>query len=98
MAFLGFLSASSACDKSAHRHRAETPRRRFTGNDSSQVSHGVSILHNATSIYTNTMNSPGQVDSFSMNVTVAKGDTVSFVVDTGSTWTNLSTGLQATLF
>jgi hypothetical protein len=70
---------------------------RFTGNDSRQVTHSVSILHNATSIYTSTISSYGQVDSFSMNVTVAKGDTVSFVVDTGSTWTNLSTGLQATL-
>ncbi len=69
----------------------------FTGDDSFQRSHSVAILHNATSVYTNTISSNGQVDSFNLMVTVAKHDTVSFTVDTGSGANDLSTGLQATL-
>lgn len=69
----------------------------FTGDDTSEQSHSVVILHNGTSIYTNTIGSFGQVDSFSQSVTVAKHDTLSFTVDTGGGPNNLSTGLQATL-
>jgi hypothetical protein len=69
----------------------------FTGDDTSEQSHSVVILHNGTTIYTNTIGSFGQVDSFSQSVTVAKHDTLSFTVDTGGGANNLSTGLQATL-
>jgi hypothetical protein len=69
----------------------------FTGDDSGQQSHTVAILHNATSIYSNTISSHGQIDTFSQSVAVAKGDTLSFTVDTGGGPNNLSTGLQATV-
>jgi hypothetical protein len=68
----------------------------FQGDDTSEVSHAVDILHNATSIYSNTISSFGQVDTFSVAATVSKGDTISFENDTNG-FHNLSTGLQVTI-
>lgn len=70
---------------------------RFTGDDTSEQSHSVAILHNGTSVYANTVSDYEQVDSFSQSVVVAKGDTISFTAYTGSEPNNLSTGLQATI-
>ncbi len=71
---------------------------RFTGDDSFQQPHSVRILQNATGIYSNTISSYAQVETFSQSVTVAAGDTISFTVYTGKNGpSNLSTGLQATI-
>lgn len=69
----------------------------FHGDDSFENSHSVEILHNGVSIYSNTISTAGETDTFSVSATVSKGDTISFVCDTGSTADDLSTGLQATL-
>ncbi len=69
----------------------------FTGDDSDQQSHTVAILRKGKTIYTNTISSYGQIDTFSLSVKVARGKTLSFTVDTGTSPDFLSTGLQATV-
>jgi hypothetical protein len=62
---------------------------------SSENSHPVAILHNATSVYSNTMST--STESFDVNISASAGDTISFVVSTGSTYTYLGTSVQATI-
>lgn len=69
----------------------------FTPDEPScEADHPVAVLHNGSSVYSNTITSTS-TDSFDTTVKVAQGDTVSFVVYTGTTWTCLGTGLKATL-
>jgi hypothetical protein len=68
----------------------------FTPDEACDPDHPVAILHNGSSVYSNTVTA-SSTDSFDTTVKVAKGDTVSFVVYTGTTWTCLGTGLKATL-
>jgi hypothetical protein len=69
----------------------------FLGIDSNEQTHPVAIFDNSTSIFTSTMSSLNQTDSFSLNETLNAGDTIGFVVDTGSVYYSLSTGLTATI-
>ena len=71
----------------------------FQGIDTSEHSHNVEILENSgTQILAPTSISFfGQQVSFDATVTLAKGDTIDFIVQTGSTYTDLSTGLTATI-
>jgi hypothetical protein len=70
---------------------------KFRGCDTGEASHPVTILYDGVSIYSNTISSYGQKVTFSLSQTVSAGDTISFENETGSTYNNLSTGLQATI-
>jgi hypothetical protein len=69
----------------------------FRGCDTRELSHPVAILYNGSSIYSNTISSYGQKVTFSLSETVSAGATIDFLSETGSTYSNLSTGLQATI-
>ncbi|MGD1093504.1 MAG: PEP-CTERM sorting domain-containing protein [Bryobacteraceae bacterium] len=72
----------------------------FYGDDSSENSHPVDILDNGSNVYSNTIASYQQEDSFSFSETLAVGNTITFYVGTGSsgcTYCDLSTGLQGTI-
>ena len=82
----------------ANARGAVTVTGKFRGDDSSEGAHTVEILHNGTTVYTNTISSSGQVDVFNLSsISVRKGDTISFVCETGSGPDDLSTGLKATI-
>ncbi|HLJ68713.1 MAG TPA: hypothetical protein VKX16_15255 [Chloroflexota bacterium] len=68
----------------------------FLGVDTGEVPHSVEILHNGASIYANTISSYGEEDSFDLQVSVEKGDTISFLNETNGP-NALSTGLQAAI-
>lgn len=68
----------------------------FSGIDNAPIGHTVEVLHNGTSIYSNTITSFGETDSFSLSVPAAKADTISFEV-VSSNQGHQSTGLQATI-
>lgn len=62
------------------------------------ASHPVAITHNGATVYSNTVAAYDQPDPFNLSIHVNAGDKVSFLVEPSpSTWTNLSTGLQATI-
>jgi catechol 2,3-dioxygenase-like lactoylglutathione lyase family enzyme len=73
----------------------------FSGIDTGERSHGVEVLDDGSAIYSNTISSFGASDTFSDKLTLAAGDTISFVVEGGSLdncgYCNLGTGLVATL-
>jgi hypothetical protein len=69
----------------------------FVGVDTGVVSHAAAVLDNGTPIFTTTISTYNQSDPFNLNETLNAGDIVQFVVYTGSTYTNLSTGLAATI-
>ncbi len=71
----------------------------FQGIDVDQHSHPVEIVENGTTVLLapTSIGSYGQVVKFSDTVVLAKGDTIDFMVSTGSTFTNLSTGFDATI-
>lgn len=68
----------------------------FLGVDTNEASHSVAILHNGTALKTFTMSAYQQESKFHLAFQVAAGDTISFASYTNG-WTNLSTGLQATI-
>ena len=69
----------------------------FLGVDTSENSHAVSILVNGKSAYANTISRFGQRDAFNLTRKLNRGDTVDFLVSTGSACTYLGTGLKAIL-
>jgi len=72
----------------------------FLGIDTSQNSHPVEILDNATVVWSETISSFKQDDSFNLNETLSAGDTISFYVGTGSagcSYCDLGTGLDGTI-
>jgi hypothetical protein len=71
----------------------------FQGIDVDQHSHTVEILENSTTILLGptTISSYGQRVNFSTDVTLARGDTIDFIVHGATVYTNLSTGLSATI-
>ena len=69
----------------------------FLGDDTGEQSHAVQVLDNSTVIYSSIIGAYGQLDSFNLSAAVAAGDRISFVSDTGSSFTNLGTGLAATI-
>jgi hypothetical protein len=60
-------------------------------------SHPVIVSRNGTTLYTSTVSAYGQEAKFSLTVALPAGDEVGFACQTGSTYTYLSTGLQATI-
>jgi hypothetical protein len=72
----------------------------FIGADIFENAHSVSIFNNGTSLWSNTISSIGQADTFSITANILAGSTIDFKVLTGSSgcsYCNLSTGLQATI-
>ncbi len=69
----------------------------FRGNDTSQVSHRVEIDWHGQAVFSGTIDTYSQLAYFRVRVNASAGDTIDFVTQTGSTWTNLSTGLKARL-
>jgi hypothetical protein len=70
----------------------------FLGIDTSERSHPVAILDNAKqNIYSNTVSSYGQRVAFDLTRKLAQGETIDFVVSTGSACSYLSTGLKVTV-
>jgi PEP-CTERM motif len=72
----------------------------FLGIDTSENSHPVEILDNGTIVWSETISSFKQDDSFNLNETLSAGDTISFYVGTGSTgcsYCDLGTGLNDTV-
>lgn len=74
----------------------------FRGIDTTGNSHPVSIFDNGASVFGGTIASFGGVDSFSLSENLAAGDTISFLVGTGSSSSScsycfLGTGLDGTI-
>jgi hypothetical protein len=69
----------------------------FLGVDTSERSHSVTILDNGTSIFTGTIASYNQNDPFGLTETLAAGDTIDFESLTPGAFSNLGTGLSATV-
>ena len=71
----------------------------FQGVDIFEHSHTVELLENSTTILLgpSTISSYGQKVTFSTDVTLAKGDTIDFIVHGATVYTNLGTGLSATI-
>ena len=69
----------------------------FLGIDIFENSHPVAILVNGTDDYSATIAAYDQSQAFNLTVTLTAGSTVDFAVETGATYTNLSTGLAATI-
>ena len=72
----------------------------FQGIDIGEHSHNVEILENSTTVLLApaTISSFGQQVTFNTTVSLTQGSTIDFVVLTGpTTFTNLSTGLSATI-
>ena len=69
----------------------------FLGVDTSEQSHPVAIRDEVTTIYSNKISAFGQRLAFNLTRTLRQGETVDFVVYTGSACTYLSTGLKATI-
>jgi hypothetical protein len=69
---------------------------RFLGVDTNEASHSVAVLHNGTALKSYTIAHYQQKAKFHLSVTVAAGDTISFISYTpGSNYGYLTTGLQA---
>ena len=71
----------------------------FQGIDTSEHAHPVEILENGSTVILSptTISSFGQVVNFSSTVNLSQGATIDFIVSVGSTFTDLSTGLEATI-
>ena len=69
----------------------------FLGIDVGENSHAVAIDVNGVPTFGTTINSYGQLARFNLNLTLAMGDTVDFIVETGPSCFDLSTGLTATI-
>jgi hypothetical protein len=71
----------------------------FQGVDTSQHSHTVEVLENSTTILLTptTISTYGQIVNISANVSLAKGDTIDFIVNGATVFTDLGTGLSATI-
>ena len=71
----------------------------FQGVDTSEASHQVEILENGSTVLLSptTISTFGQVVNFSYTVDLATGNTLDFVVNTGSVSTDLGTGFDATI-
>jgi hypothetical protein len=73
----------------------------FYGDDSSEQSHPVDIFDDISSVVGNpygaTISAYQQEESFSISETLSVGDTITFFTGVGSTYADLSTGLQGTL-
>eukprot|EP01037_Dinobryon_pediforme_P001958 gene1958-1992_t len=71
----------------------------FLGVDPTQHTHKVEILVGDTSVYSDTIASHGQTDTFSLTEVLTAGETIRFISDTGAggDYTHLATGLQATI-
>ncbi len=68
----------------------------FLGVDVSENSHPVAILFNGKqNVYSNTITHFGQRDAFNLTRKMRRGDSIDFVVSTGSACTYLGTGLKA---
>ena len=68
----------------------------FLGADTSENSHPVAILLNGKqNIYSNMITRFGQRDAFNLTRRMRRGDSLDFVVSTGSACTYLGTGLKA---
>ena len=71
----------------------------FQGIDTSEHSHTVEVLENSTTMLLapTTISSYGQTVNISADVSLAKGATIDFIVNGAKVYTDLSTGLSATL-
>jgi hypothetical protein len=69
----------------------------FLGIDTGEGSHPVSIKLNGTAQFGATIASYGQLAAFKLTLTLAAGDIVDFMVESGGACVNLSTGLKATI-
>jgi hypothetical protein len=70
----------------------------FYGDDSDEQSHPVEVLDNGSSVYSNTISSYEESDSFSLlSKSLNAGDKIAFFTEVGSTYADLSTGLEATI-
>jgi hypothetical protein len=74
----------------------------FLGADTTGNSHPVNILDNGLSVFSGTISTFGADDSFGFSENLSTGDTISFVVGTGSpssscSYCFLSTGLRGTI-
>ena len=71
----------------------------FHGDDTGENSHPVEIVENGSTVLLapTTISSFGQVVNFSYTLNLAAGNTLDFIVSTGSTSTDLSTGFDATI-
>lgn len=71
----------------------------FQGVDILEKSHTVELLENSTTLLLapTTISSYGQAVNFNAEVSLAKGDTIDFIVNGATVFTNLGTGLSATI-
>jgi len=75
----------------------------FTGADTYENSHAVSIVSAGTAVWQNTIQTYGQSDPFDFTLSLTKGTTVDFTVDTGHAgaaecaYCDLSTGFDAVI-
>ena len=71
----------------------------FQGVDTSQHSHTVELLENSTTMLLapTTISSYGQTVNFTADISLAKGDTIDFLVNGAALFTDLGTGLSATI-
>ncbi len=69
----------------------------FLGADVSETAHPVAVLDNGATLVSGTINSYGQKVPFYLTRTLARGESVDFVVSTGSACSYLGTGLKATI-
>ncbi len=71
----------------------------FQGIDTFENSHTVEILENSATklLAPTTISSFGQTVDFSFDVSLAKGDTIDFMVNGATNYNDLSTGLSATV-
>jgi len=69
----------------------------FLGVDTTGQGHVVAVVGAKRKIYAGTISSFGQRAAFNLTRTVARGETIDFVVSTGSACTYLSTGLKVTI-
>jgi hypothetical protein len=65
----------------------------FLGIDTNEVSHSVLIMNNGTQVFGGTIASFGQSLPYQLKLTLAVGDTIDFICQTGATLNDLSTGL-----
>ena len=69
----------------------------FEGIDTGELSHQVEVRHNGVAFKTATISTYGEKFTFEKELTLAAGDTLDFVNDTGGSYNNLSTGFNVVI-
>jgi hypothetical protein len=69
----------------------------FAGDDPGEQAHTVEVLNGVDALYSATIDTYPQTDAFKLTVQLTAGEDLSFVSDTGASYTYLSTGLQVAI-